>query len=70
MALSVGEANTRMAKKKKEKADHCISCGIRLVDMGFTTFICPECENKIGRCIKCRQQGNTYVCPKCGFTGP
>lgn len=54
---------------KKEKI--CSSCGIRLVERGFTYFKCPMCgEVEIGRCAKCRDQSVAYSCPKCGFTGP
>ncbi|ADE37118.1 MULTISPECIES: HVO_2753 family zinc finger protein [Methanohalophilus] len=53
-----------------EKVNYCTSCGVHLSDKGFARFACPECDTELGRCIKCRQQSNNYVCPKCGFMGP
>ncbi len=29
-----------------------------------------EGGTEMGRCGKCRQQSNQYVCPKCAFQGP
>ncbi|MGM0510244.1 MAG: zinc finger domain-containing protein [Thermoplasmatota archaeon] len=49
----------------------CTSCGKTLVSLRNTTFPCPECGNvTIGRCEKCRNQGEEYECPECGFRGP
>ena len=50
----------------------CTSCGklIPPYERGVK-FRCPNCgEIIIWRCEKCRKQGNTYMCPKCGFEGP
>ncbi|NIA10580.1 MAG: DUF1610 domain-containing protein [Nitrospiraceae bacterium] len=57
-----------MAKRTTEK--YCTSCGVHLVEPGYTQFPCPICETTIGRCVSCRKQSNMYTCPKCGFTGP
>ncbi|MEA1944419.1 MAG: HVO_2753 family zinc finger protein [Euryarchaeota archaeon] len=57
-----------MAKTTTEK--YCTSCGVHLVEPGYTQFPCPICETTIGRCVSCRKQSNVYTCPKCGFTGP
>lgn len=54
---------------KVEKPSNCISCGVNLVERGFTRFPCPECGTIIGRCVKCRHQSNIYKC-ECGFEGP
>ncbi len=53
-----------------EKVEHCISCGIRLEGAGIVRFKCPSCGNEIGRCGKCRKQGNAFICQSCGFKGP
>ncbi|MFO7992187.1 MAG: zinc finger domain-containing protein [Thermoplasmata archaeon] len=54
-----------------KKDFNCTSCGITLVGLKNTVFKCPECgEETIGRCKKCRDQGETYECPECGFRGP
>ncbi|HID73813.1 MAG TPA: DUF1610 domain-containing protein [Thermoplasmata archaeon] len=51
--------------------EHCTSCGVRLMERGFTTFRCPVCgEGIIGRCRQCRDQSVTYRCEACGFEGP
>ncbi|MHC1624853.1 MAG: zinc finger domain-containing protein [Methermicoccaceae archaeon] len=55
---------------KAESADYCNSCGVALIVPGFTRFPCPSCGETIGRCIKCRETGVKYICPKCGFQGP
>jgi predicted RNA-binding Zn-ribbon protein involved in translation (DUF1610 family) len=53
------------------KAESCSSCGVRLVESGSTTFSCPQCgEIVLGRCKQCRDQSVTYMCTKCGFSGP
>ncbi|MDD3245606.1 MAG: zinc finger domain-containing protein [Methanosarcina sp.] len=52
------------------KIEYCTSCGIRLVEKGYVKFPCPQCGEEIGRCTSCRQQGNVYTCPKCGFKAP
>ena len=50
---------------------NCSSCGIRLVDTGVVSFMCPGCgEKRIGRCAQCRDQGIRYTCSSCGFSGP
>jgi len=52
-------------------SEYCTSCGIRLLEKGFTVFPCPNCgEVEIARCVKCRRLGNPYICEKCGFQGP
>jgi Zn-ribbon RNA-binding protein len=53
-----------------QKVEYCTSCGIRLVEKGNVKFPCPQCGVEIGRCGSCRQQGNVYTCPKCGYTAP
>jgi len=53
-----------------KKADRCISCGKGLIEQGYATFPCPNCEEIIGRCNGCREQSINYTCPKCGFQGP
>ncbi|HEX9709277.1 MAG TPA: zinc finger domain-containing protein [Candidatus Thermoplasmatota archaeon] len=53
------------------RAVACASCGIRLTERGFATFMCPACgEQPMGRCVRCRDQGVRYRCRKCGFEGP
>ncbi|MEM2925548.1 MAG: HVO_2753 family zinc finger protein [Methanocellales archaeon] len=54
----------------KLNVEYCISCGVKLFGKGFTRFPCPNCGEPIGRCAKCRQQSNKYICKKCGFIGP
>ncbi len=53
-----------------KKAERCISCGKGLLEIGSTTFICPQCDKMIGRCGSCREQSVSYTCTECGFTGP
>ncbi|MEM0492996.1 MAG: zinc finger domain-containing protein [Candidatus Thermoplasmatota archaeon] len=53
-----------------KKPETCVSCGKGLLEKGSTTFICPMCDNIIGRCSSCREQSVEYTCPKCGFIGP
>ena len=53
-----------------EKVEYCVSCGVRLAGKGVVRFKCPQCGEELGRCGKCRQQSNSYKCPKCGFQGP
>lgn len=53
-----------------KKANNCVTCGKGLLEQGSTTFLCPTCEEVIGRCNSCREQSIGYACPKCGFTGP
>lgn len=49
----------------------CSSCGVRLLERGYTTFSCPGCgESAIGRCEECRNQSVVYSCKECGFQGP
>jgi predicted RNA-binding Zn-ribbon protein involved in translation (DUF1610 family) len=49
----------------------CSSCGIRLIGKSTTFFPCPNCgKTEIGRCPNCRDQSVTYICAKCGFSGP
>ena len=49
----------------------CSSCGVRLIGKSTTFFLCPNCgKTEIGRCPNCRDQSVTYVCAKCGFSGP
>ncbi|MCL4342692.1 MAG: zinc finger domain-containing protein [Candidatus Thermoplasmatota archaeon] len=51
--------------------DTCTSCGVGLVEKGFSIFDCPDCgEVSIGRCVHCKEHSTPYTCPKCGFTGP
>jgi predicted RNA-binding Zn-ribbon protein involved in translation (DUF1610 family) len=53
------------------RAEACASCGVRLTQRGFSTFVCPACgEQPLGRCVRCRDQGVRYRCRKCGFEGP
>ncbi|AAT43748.1 zinc finger domain-containing protein [Picrophilus oshimae] len=54
-----------------KSTDNCTSCGIGLVEPGYSIFDCPNCgEAVIGRCKQCREHSTDYVCPKCGFKGP
>ncbi|MFZ2498588.1 MAG: zinc finger domain-containing protein [Methanosarcina sp.] len=53
-----------------QKVEYCTSCGIRLVEKGYVKFPCPQCGSEVGRCSSCRQQGNVYTCPKCGYKAP
>lgn len=53
-----------------KKADKCISCGKGLIERGSTTFICPNCDEIIGRCNSCREQNVKYKCKNCEFIGP
>ena len=53
-----------------KKAENCISCGKGLMQQGSTTFICPTCDQIIGRCNGCREQSVRFTCVKCGFIGP
>ncbi|MHB8396332.1 MAG: zinc finger domain-containing protein [Thermoplasmataceae archaeon] len=54
-----------------ESGNVCTSCGIGLVDRGFSIFACPGCgESDIGRCAECRDHSTAYKCSKCGFSGP
>ena len=49
----------------------CCSRPIAPDDIGTVSFGCPVCGIlPIIRCSKCRQLGNTYKCPNCGFVGP
>ncbi|HIH02820.1 MAG TPA: DUF1610 domain-containing protein [Methanoregulaceae archaeon] len=48
----------------------CTSCNAPLAEVGGTTFLCPQCEFEIKRCLRCREQSIPYMCPQCGFTGP
>jgi predicted RNA-binding Zn-ribbon protein involved in translation (DUF1610 family) len=57
-----------MAEEKQ--VETCVSCNVRLTGEGAVKFKCPICGAAMGRCGKCRQQSNPYVCPKCGFQGP
>ncbi|MHC1569428.1 MAG: zinc finger domain-containing protein [Candidatus Syntropharchaeales archaeon] len=52
------------------QVDKCVTCSVKLVERGFVRFPCPNCGEGIGRCVSCRNQGNAYVCPSCGFGGP
>jgi predicted RNA-binding Zn-ribbon protein involved in translation (DUF1610 family) len=48
---------------------NCSSCGKQTKE--YTEFPCPVCgEEKIVRCIHCREVVNPYKCRKCGFEGP
>ncbi|MDF1558316.1 MAG: zinc finger domain-containing protein [ANME-2 cluster archaeon] len=53
-----------------QKADYCISCGVKLIEKGYVRFPCPSCQRELGRCVMCRHQTNPYTCPKCEFQGP
>ncbi|PYB68822.1 MULTISPECIES: zinc finger domain-containing protein [unclassified Thermoplasma] len=49
----------------------CTSCGVGLIDEGYSVFLCPNCGNEvIGRCKTCREHSTPYVCDNCGFEGP
>lgn len=52
------------------KKIECKSCRqeIPLVDP-YVEFPCPECDELIARCDKCRTFGHAYKC-ECGFEGP
>ncbi len=49
----------------------CISCGrdISIID-DSVVFKCPNCEEDIARCGKCRIRSVEYVSKSCGFVGP
>ncbi|NOR85480.1 DUF1610 domain-containing protein [archaeon] len=51
---------------------NCTSCGATITTAKkFTKFVCPGCnEEKLLRCENCKKTANTYVCKKCGFSGP
>ena len=53
-----------------ERAEVCNSSGVPLVESNSTSFPCPICGTHIGRSPICRNQGVTYVCTDCDFTGP
>jgi len=53
-----------------ERAEVCNSSGVPLVESKSTSFPCPMCSTPIGRSPICRNQGVTYVCTNCGFSGP
>ncbi|HLH86719.1 MAG TPA: zinc finger domain-containing protein [Thermoplasmataceae archaeon] len=49
----------------------CSSCGVGLVEIGYSIFLCPQCgETPIGRCKECREHSTKYQCETCGFQGP
>jgi hypothetical protein len=48
----------------------CISCGENLIGSNYVKFPCPDCDEIIYRCKRCRKLANKYVCPTCGFEGP
>ncbi|MBO8182348.1 MAG: DUF1610 domain-containing protein [Archaeoglobus sp.] len=48
----------------------CISCGENLIGSNYVKFPCPNCDEIIYRCKRCRKLANHYVCPTCGFEGP
>ncbi|GGM73540.1 hypothetical protein GCM10007108_09420 [Thermogymnomonas acidicola] len=51
--------------------ENCSSCGVGLIEVGYSVFPCPNCgEELIGRCKECREHSTQYVCPSCGFVGP
>jgi predicted RNA-binding Zn-ribbon protein involved in translation (DUF1610 family) len=64
------QRNLRRKRMSSQKVEYCTSCGIRLVEKGYVKFPCPQCGAEIGRCSSCRQQGNVYTCPKCGYKAP
>jgi len=45
----------------------CISCNKETAD--GVKLNCPECDNAIFRCAKCRGLSIEYSC-KCGYKGP
>ena len=48
----------------------CTSCGAYVViGDGSVKFTCPECDEVMGRCSRCRNLGKRYV-SACGFEGP
>ncbi|MGL4669198.1 MAG: zinc finger domain-containing protein [Methanobacteriaceae archaeon] len=52
------------------KKVQCKSCKqeIPLIEP-YVKFQCPECDEIIYRCEKCRTFGHAYTC-ECGFEGP
>ena len=50
----------------------CVSCGVDVeVQDNWVQFSCPECgKSTMIRCKKCKEMGNPYKCPECGFVGP
>ena len=57
-------------KNMADRAVTCNSSGLPLVEPNSTSFPCPMCGTQIGRSPICRNQGVTYVCTGCEFTGP
>jgi len=47
-----------------KQVNNCVSCGKGLLEQGFATFPCPNCDSVIGRCNGCREQSVKYVCSK------
>jgi predicted RNA-binding Zn-ribbon protein involved in translation (DUF1610 family) len=48
----------------------CISCKQEIpLNNIYVQFPCPECDELIARCEKCRTLSHTYVCG-CDFKGP
>ncbi|RZN48531.1 DUF1610 domain-containing protein [archaeon] len=49
----------------------CSSCHREITPKEkMVQFPCPECEETVIRCEKCRVLGNKYTCTSCGFVGP
>ncbi|MCL5101303.1 MAG: zinc finger domain-containing protein [Candidatus Parvarchaeota archaeon] len=49
----------------------CLSCGKDIaVIKDSVIFKCPNCNNEIARCGKCRIKGAEFTCPVCGSVGP
>lgn len=56
---------------EKSRSYKCNSCGIVILDKGFSTFSCPGCDDsQISRCKNCRDQSVSYSCSVCGYQGP
>ncbi|MBD3192439.1 MAG: RNA-binding protein [Candidatus Heimdallarchaeota archaeon] len=58
---------------KNYEMPSCSSCFRKISpnDIGSVKFRCPECGDVvIVRCSRCRNLGNDFKCPACGFEGP
>lgn len=49
----------------------CVSCKEEISSHPHSVqFKCPNCDETIIRCGKCRKLMLKWTCPSCGFTGP
>jgi predicted RNA-binding Zn-ribbon protein involved in translation (DUF1610 family) len=53
------------------EVEKCTSCGKNLAAAeSFVEFECPDCDEDLARCERCKKLSNEYSCPSCGFSGP